>query len=62
VLEANGWNVGDQIVIAPSGKIPQQHEKFTIAAISGTNITLNGTLKFNHFGDLNITINAPGVG
>jgi hypothetical protein len=56
VLEAKDWKVGDEIVVAPSGRVPQQHERFKIAAIAGTTITLDKPLLYNHYGDADITI------
>lgn len=44
VLESNGWKVGDELVIAPSGRIPQQHEKVRIQAINGNTVTLAAPL------------------
>ena len=57
VLEANDWKVGDDIVIAPSGRIPSQHERVKITSISGTTIGIDKPLSFNHFGDAGVTIN-----
>lgn len=54
--------MGDEIVIAPSGKVPQQHEKRTITAISGNVVTLDSALLYNHFGAQEITIDKPGIG
>jgi hypothetical protein len=39
-----------------------QHEKNTIAAISGTTITLTTPLLYDHYGALTVTITKDGVG
>lgn len=50
--ESVGWNVGDQIVIAPSGFNAREAERRTITALSNGNktLTLNSPLSYRHFG------------
>src|SRR5690606_37321993 len=40
VLDAKGWKVGDEIVLASTDFDPRQAERRTITAISGNNLTL----------------------
>src|SRR5688572_23957210 len=49
VLNASGWRVGDQIILASTDFNPRQAEKRTISAISGNNITLDKKLDYMHF-------------
>ncbi len=44
VLNASGWRVGDEIVLASTDFDPRQAERRTIAAISGNAITLDRRL------------------
>ncbi|CAH1789358.1 unnamed protein product [Owenia fusiformis] len=48
----SGWNVGDEIVIATTGghMSQRENEKRTITAISGSILTLNTPLEFEHLG------------
>src|SRR4029079_1956176 len=41
VLDASGWRVGDEIVLASTDFDPRQAERRTISAIKGNAITLN---------------------
>ena len=41
VLNAAGWRVGDEIVLASTDYDPRQAERRTISAISGNRITLD---------------------
>ena len=41
VLDAAGWRVGDEIVLASTDFDPRQAERRTIAAISGNTLTLD---------------------
>src|SRR5678810_1296283 len=52
VLNAAGWRVGDEIVLASTDFDPRQAERRTISAISGNTITLNTKLDFMHFGKI----------
>ncbi|MEO0525876.1 MAG: G8 domain-containing protein, partial [Bacteroidota bacterium] len=47
-----GWNVGDQIAIAPSGYEPYEAEELSIRAINGRTITFNPPLQYHHFGEI----------
>src|SRR5262249_48375605 len=46
VLNAAGWRVGDEIVLASTDFDPRQAEQRTISAISGNTITLDKKLDF----------------
>jgi hypothetical protein len=57
LLEApDGWQVGDEIVVAPTDYDPLEVETRTITAIAGNTITLNAPLNNMHWGTLQ-TIN-----
>ncbi len=52
VLDAKGWKVGDEIVLASTDFNPRQAERRTIAVISGNTITLDKPLAYMHFGKI----------
>src|SRR5690606_23188838 len=52
VLNADQWQVGDEIVLASTDFEPRQAEKRTIAAIRGNTITLDEPLQYMHFGEI----------
>src|SRR5271155_824478 len=60
VLDAKGWKVGDEIVLASTDFDPRQAERRTIAAISGNNITLDKKLDFMHFGKITFNVDERG--
>ncbi len=60
VLDATGWKVGDEIVLASTDFDPRQAERRTIAAISGNNITLDKKLDFMHFGKITFNVDERG--
>jgi hypothetical protein len=60
VLNAAGWRVGDEIVLASTDYDPRQAERRTIAAISGNNITLDKKLEYMHFGKITFEIDERG--
>jgi hypothetical protein len=47
--DAVDWRVGEEVVVASTGFDHNEAERRTITAISGTTITLNDTLKYQHF-------------
>src|ERR1700721_2197971 len=49
VLNAAGWRVGDEIVLASTDFDPRQAERRTISAVSGNTITLDKKLDHMHF-------------
>ena len=50
--DVTGWQVGDQIVIAPSGFDYQEAEDAVITALEGNTATLDRPLRYVHFGEL----------
>jgi hypothetical protein len=52
VLDASGWRVGDELVLASTDFDPRQAERRTITAIAGNRITLDKPLEFMHFGKI----------
>lgn len=53
--EAVDWQVGDQIVITPSGFLPSETETKTITQISNDKktLTLDTALAYRHYGEIN---------
>jgi cell migration-inducing and hyaluronan-binding protein len=60
VLNAAGWRVGDEIVLASTDFDPRQAERRTVSAISGNTITLNTKLDFMHFGKITFDVDERG--
>src|SRR5512144_2113529 len=60
VLNAAGWRVGDEIVLASTDYDPRQAERRTIAAISGNKITLDKKLEYMHFGKITFEVDERG--
>jgi hypothetical protein len=60
VLDAKGWKVGDEIVLASTDFDPRLAERRTIAAISGNTITLDKKLDYMHFGKITFDVDERG--
>jgi cell migration-inducing and hyaluronan-binding protein len=60
VLDANGWEVGDEIVLASTDYNPRQAETRRITAIRGDTITLNQPLEYMHFGEITFGVDERG--
>ena len=60
VLNANGWRVGDVIVLASTDFDPHQAERRTIAAIRGNTVTLDKKLDSMHFGKITFDVDERG--
>ena len=60
VLNAAGWRVGDEIVLASTDYDPRQAERRTIAAIRGNTITLDQPLEYMHFGRITFDVDERG--
>ena len=60
VLDASGWRVGDEIVLASTDFDPRQAERRTITAISGNKITLDRKLDYMHFGKITFDVDERG--
>jgi len=60
VLDASGWEVGDQIVLASTDYNPRQAETRHIMAIRGNTITLDEPLEYMHFGQITFGVDERG--
>src|SRR6187549_546628 len=60
VLNAAGWRVGDEIVLASTDFDPRQAERRTISAIRGNTITLDNKLEYMHFGKITFDVDERG--
>src|SRR5690349_24021637 len=60
VLNASGWRVGDEIVLASTDSDPRQAERRTIAAIRGNKLTLDRKLDYMHFGKITFDVDERG--
>jgi cell migration-inducing and hyaluronan-binding protein len=60
VLNASGWRVGDEIILASTDYDPRQAERRTISAISGNNVTLDKKLDYMHFGKITFDVDERG--
>jgi cell migration-inducing and hyaluronan-binding protein len=60
VLDAKGWKVGDEIVLASTDYDPRQAERRKIAAIRGNTITLDKKLDYMHFGKITFGVDERG--
>ena len=50
LLDAADWKIGNDIVIGPTGFDAKENEKKTITNIQGNIVTLDSSLKFDHYG------------
>src|SRR4029079_13970857 len=60
VLNAGGWRVGAETVLASTDFDPRQAERRTISAISGNTITLDKKLDSMHFGTISFEVDERG--
>jgi hypothetical protein len=60
VLDARGWKVGDEIVLASTDYDPRQAERRRITAIRGNTITLDKKLDYMHFGKITFGVDERG--
>ena len=60
VLDAKGWRVGDQIVLASTDFDAHQAERRAIADIKGNTITLDKKLDYMHFGRITFGVDERG--
>jgi len=60
VLDASGWRVGDEIVLASTDYNPRQAEVRRITAIRGNTITLDRPLEYMHFGKITFDVDERG--
>ncbi|MDR2216429.1 MAG: G8 domain-containing protein, partial [Nevskiaceae bacterium] len=60
LLDAKGWKVGDEIILASTDYDPRQAERRTIAAIRGNTVTLDKKLDYMHFGKITFNVDERG--
>ncbi len=60
VLDARGWKVGDEIVLASTDFNPRQAERRTISAIKGNTISFDQKLDYMHFGKITYDVDERG--
>ena len=60
VLDASGWRVGDEIVLASTDFNSRQAERRHIRAIRRNRITLDEPLKYMHFGEITYDVDERG--
>ncbi len=60
VIDASGWRVGDEIVLASTDFNPRQAERLQIRAIRGNRITLDQPLAYMHFGEITYGVDQRG--
>jgi cell migration-inducing and hyaluronan-binding protein len=60
VLDASGWRVGDQIVLASTDFDPRQAETRHISAIRGNRLTLDQPLEYMHYGEVTYGVDERG--
>src|SRR5690606_88042 len=60
VLDASGWRVGDEIVLASTDYNPRQAEVRRITALRGNTITLDRPLEYMHFGKITFDVDERG--
>src|SRR5688572_17097409 len=59
-LDAAGWRVGDEIVLASTDFDPRQAERRTVSAINGNTLTLDRKLDYMHFGEITFGVDERG--
>jgi cell migration-inducing and hyaluronan-binding protein len=60
VLNADGWRVGDEIVLASTDFDPRQAERRTITAVNRNKLTLDRKLDYMHFGKITFDVDERG--
>jgi len=60
VLDASGWRVGDEIVLASTDFNPRQAERRHITAIDGNTISFAEPLEYMHFGEITFGVDERG--
>ncbi|MDR2214515.1 MAG: G8 domain-containing protein, partial [Nevskiaceae bacterium] len=60
VLNAAGWRVGDEIVLASTDYDPRMAERRTISAVDGNKLTLDKPLEYMHFGKITFDVDERG--
>ena len=52
LLEAPGWEAGDQVVLAPSGYDVRETEELEVASVDGNVVTFTTPLRYDHYGEV----------
>jgi len=60
LLDATGWNVGDEIVLASTDFNPRQAERRKITSISGNTVSFTEPLQYMHFGEITFGVDERG--
>jgi hypothetical protein len=60
VLDATGWRVGDEIVLASTDFNPRQAERRTITAVEGNTLRFAQPLEYMHFGEITYGVDERG--
>ncbi|MFC3100624.1 G8 domain-containing protein [Altererythrobacter lauratis] len=60
VLDASGWHVGDEIVLASTDFDPRQAERRTITAVRGNTLHFAEPLEYMHFGEITFGVDERG--
>jgi hypothetical protein len=60
VLDATGWRVGDEIVLASTDFDPRQAEVRMITGVRGNTLTLDRPLEYMHFGKVTFDVDERG--
>ena len=60
LLDATGWRVGDEIVLASTDYNPRQAERRTITAIDGNTVSIDAPLQYMHFGEITFGVDERG--
>ena len=60
VLDASGWRVGDQIVLASTDFNPRQAETRRVERVRGNTLTLDAPLQYMHFGEITFGVDERG--
>lgn len=60
LLDASGWDVGDEIVLASTDFNPRQAERRRITAISGNTVSFAEPLQYMHFGEITFGVDERG--
>ena len=60
VLDASGWRVGDEIVLASTDFNPRQAERRTVTAVEGNRVSFAEPLEYMHFGEITFDVDQRG--
>ncbi len=60
VLDASGWRVGDEIVLASTDFNPRQAERRHVSRVRGNTVTLDQPLEYMHYGEITFGVDERG--